>query len=163
MTTLRGATFFMGCTLFFAGCAASAIVDADTGDPFESENNVDEPDGSEDSDEPTTPASKPDAGKPPTSTGKPDAGAASSAGTGSKPDAAVSKPDAAVNKPDAGQPKPGAGGPSKDAAVPSNPNDGVDCRNASECTQPCLPIGAFSCCSAMNKCGCTWAPGAYCL
>jgi hypothetical protein len=34
---------------------------------------------------------------------------------------------------------------------------------ASGCTNSCFPAGAFSCCTAFDSCGCTWAPGAYCL
>jgi hypothetical protein len=31
------------------------------------------------------------------------------------------------------------------------------------CTQSCFPVGVLACCSPLGTCGCTWAPGAYCL
>ena len=31
------------------------------------------------------------------------------------------------------------------------------------CTQLCFPIGILPCCTLLGTCGCTWAPGAYCL
>lgn len=31
------------------------------------------------------------------------------------------------------------------------------------CSQPCFPIGVLACCRSNGTCGCTWAPGAYCL
>ncbi|MDB4985147.1 MAG: hypothetical protein JWN04_325 [Myxococcaceae bacterium] len=37
------------------------------------------------------------------------------------------------------------------------------CHTASDCKVSCIPIGILNCCRADNICGCTWAPGAYCL
>jgi hypothetical protein len=34
---------------------------------------------------------------------------------------------------------------------------------SSPCTQSCFPVGVLPCCTAAGRCGCTWAPGAYCL
>ena len=31
------------------------------------------------------------------------------------------------------------------------------------CIQPCVPFGILACCRDNGTCGCTWAPGAYCL
>jgi hypothetical protein len=31
------------------------------------------------------------------------------------------------------------------------------------CTQDCFPVGILACCRIDNSCGCSWAPGAYCL
>jgi hypothetical protein len=31
------------------------------------------------------------------------------------------------------------------------------------CTQTCFPVGILPCCRPAGGCGCTWAPGAYCL
>jgi len=31
------------------------------------------------------------------------------------------------------------------------------------CDNPCFPVGVLSCCTPLGTCGCTWAPGAYCL
>jgi hypothetical protein len=31
------------------------------------------------------------------------------------------------------------------------------------CTQDCFPVGILACCRLDNSCGCSWAPGAYCL
>jgi hypothetical protein len=33
----------------------------------------------------------------------------------------------------------------------------------SECTNICFPVGILPCCNLLGICGCTWAPGAYCL
>ncbi|HKP56599.1 MAG TPA: hypothetical protein VJV78_07765 [Polyangiales bacterium] len=31
------------------------------------------------------------------------------------------------------------------------------------CNQDCFPVGVLACCRPDGSCGCTWAPGAYCL
>jgi len=31
------------------------------------------------------------------------------------------------------------------------------------CNQSCFPAGVLACCRSNGTCGCTWAPGAYCL
>jgi hypothetical protein len=31
------------------------------------------------------------------------------------------------------------------------------------CSQVCFPVGILPCCNPLGICGCTWAPGAYCL
>jgi hypothetical protein len=31
------------------------------------------------------------------------------------------------------------------------------------CSQSCFPVGVLACCRSNGTCGCTWAPGAYCL
>jgi hypothetical protein len=31
------------------------------------------------------------------------------------------------------------------------------------CKQSCFPLGVLACCRANGTCGCTWAPGAYCM
>ena len=31
------------------------------------------------------------------------------------------------------------------------------------CTNTCFPVGILPCCRPIGGCGCTWAPGAYCL
>jgi hypothetical protein len=36
-------------------------------------------------------------------------------------------------------------------------------RGRCSCTNSCVPIGIAACCRADGSCGCTWAPGAYCL
>jgi hypothetical protein len=35
--------------------------------------------------------------------------------------------------------------------------------NALTCTNECSVAGPFPCCTLLDTCGCTWAPGAYCL
>jgi hypothetical protein len=35
--------------------------------------------------------------------------------------------------------------------------------NCTSCNQPCFPVGILPCCRIDGSCGCTWAPGAYCL
>ena len=42
---------------------------------------------------------------------------------------------------------------------PLAPSNGPGC----ECTQACFPFGILPCCRQGGGCGCTWAPGAYCL
>jgi hypothetical protein len=40
----------------------------------------------------------------------------------------------------------------------------VECNSASDCSAVvCVPLGITSCCRGNHTCGCTWAPGAYCL
>jgi hypothetical protein len=34
---------------------------------------------------------------------------------------------------------------------------------ACKCDQLCVPIGILACCRSDGSCGCTWAPGSYCL
>ena len=41
------------------------------------------------------------------------------------------------------------------------PRGGSGC--SSPCTNVCFPIGILPCCTLLGTCGCTWAPGAYCL
>jgi hypothetical protein len=45
--------------------------------------------------------------------------------------------------------------------LPSAPTGGSSCQPA--CTQICFPVGILPCCNALGRCGCTWAPGAYCF
>lgn len=35
--------------------------------------------------------------------------------------------------------------------------------NALTCTNECSVAGPFPCCTLLDTCGCSWAPGAYCL
>ncbi len=35
--------------------------------------------------------------------------------------------------------------------------------NALRCTNECSLAGPLQCCTLLDTCGCTWAPGAYCL
>jgi hypothetical protein len=37
------------------------------------------------------------------------------------------------------------------------------CEKDSQCTNSCVPVGILPCCTLLKTCGCTWAPGAYCL
>lgn len=37
------------------------------------------------------------------------------------------------------------------------------CMKSADCTVSCFPLGAVACCRADKTCGCSWAPGAYCL
>ncbi len=51
--------------------------------------------------------------------------------------------------------------PDPPEAPPPPPTQTSSC--SSPCTQPCIPFGILACCRANGTCGCTWAPGAYCL
>jgi hypothetical protein len=55
----------------------------------------------------------------------------------------------------------GAGGTSSGAAGRMGTGRGTNTR--CNCTESCFPVGVLACCRADNSCGCTWAPGAYCL
>jgi hypothetical protein len=37
------------------------------------------------------------------------------------------------------------------------------CMKSADCTVSCFPLGAVACCRDDKTCGCSWAPGAYCL
>lgn len=46
----------------------------------------------------------------------------------------------------------------RDASLPAG-----SCRSAFDCREPCVLTGILPCCRDDHVCGCTWAPGAYCL
>ena len=48
-----------------------------------------------------------------------------------------------------------------DAASPAMPSG--RCQKSSDCTELCVLTGILPCCREDRSCGCTWAPGAYCL
>jgi len=64
---------------------------------------------------------------------------------------------------DAGPKDAGVDAGPKDAGVDAGPKDAgsVQCQTADDCTNDCIPLGILRCCES-NRCGCTWAPGAYC-
>jgi hypothetical protein len=87
-----------------------------------------------------------------------------------KPDAGPGRGD--VTLVDAGA-KPGTGGSSSSGSSTggrsetSSPSTGgrggaVGAKGCN-CSQICFPIGILPCCRIDGSCGCTWAPGAYCL
>lgn len=57
----------------------------------------------------------------------------------------------------------GSVGCSSDCQSSSPPPDPQPHCPETGCNQPCYPIGILPCCTALGTCGCTWAPGAYCL
>jgi len=58
----------------------------------------------------------------------------------------------------------GTSGGSAGTTAPPPPTTGGGGRTcASPCNQPCFPIGIIACCNPLGVCGCTWAPGGYCL
>ena len=58
----------------------------------------------------------------------------------------------------------GSGGSGGSTPPPPPPTMGGGSRScASPCNQPCFPIGILACCNPLGICGCSWAPGAYCL
>jgi hypothetical protein len=154
-----------------AGCAASAIDDpeleTDTDDVLANEDRGE--DGGEEEEEeedppPTTKrdASMPkDAATPPRDSGAQDASVKdASVDAGSKPADASAAKDASAT-PDASAPKDAGSDAGKPAEPP--PSEG-QCSKDSDCKNICIAVGILPCCnSLLNSCGCTWAPGAYCL
>ena len=55
----------------------------------------------------------------------------------------------------------GGAGSGGSTSPPPTTGGGRSC--ASPCNQPCFPIGILACCNPLGVCGCTWAPGGYCL
>lgn len=55
----------------------------------------------------------------------------------------------------------GGGSGGTRAPTMMQPTAGKAC--SSPCTNSCFPVGILPCCSPLGTCGCTWAPGAYCL
>jgi hypothetical protein len=56
----------------------------------------------------------------------------------------------------------GGSGGSGGSTPPTMPRPtGRTCMPA--CSQSCFPVGVLACCTPLGTCGCTWAPGAYCL
>lgn len=142
--------------LCLGGCAVSPISDDDAAidldlDDASVEANESPASGEDDSDEGDE--------KPPArrDSGARDAGAPSvsarDSGAAQAKDAGGAAKDSGAHKPttDAGSTK------------PSSPPASGTCRQDADCTQSCVPIGILSCCKADRSCGCTWAPGAYCL
>lgn len=54
-------------------------------------------------------------------------------------------------------------GTARDAGMTSPASGGEGCRSSAECRNSCFPVGIAPCCRANRTCGCSWAPGAYCL
>jgi hypothetical protein len=81
----------------------------------------------------------------------------------STPQDAASSADASGNAPaDAGA---SAATDASGAPVDAAPRDaatGGSC-NANSCNNDCSISGPFRCCTLLDTCGCSWAPGAYCL
>jgi hypothetical protein len=155
---------WVGLALWLPGCAMSAIVDTDgavaleDGGFEESQGSASDPD---DEDPPRSNDRDDEDEPPPRETGDTKADASKptmSADAGLARDAGASK--------DAGA-RADAGPTKTDAARPSTPRapviNGKMCRAATDCTESCVPIGILSCCRDNGTCGCTWAPGAYCL
>jgi hypothetical protein len=99
-------------------------------------------------------AGKSDAGKPDANSPAVDASAPKDAGAASAKDAGTTtmKDAGATTAKDAGS----------DAGSSTTPEPTGECSKDSDCTQSCVPLGLFQCCSN-HKCGCTWAPGTYCF
>ena len=57
----------------------------------------------------------------------------------------------------------GSAGSAGSSTSPPPPTGGGSRTCSSPCNQPCFPIGIIACCNPLGTCGCTWAPGGYCL
>jgi hypothetical protein len=118
---------------------------------------------------------------------------AASSGDGARPsevetprDAATDVPDAQRTAPDASAQRDAAAladAAAREAGAPPATQDGGGvvrdggffvpeggmsnapqrCDRSSQCESLCLFVGVFPCCREDHVCGCTWAPGAYCL
>ncbi len=57
-----------------------------------------------------------------------------------------------------------AGGGSGDGGSGGSTSSGpcADGKTTTDCTNQCSIAGPIQCCSGVGKCGCTWAPGAFC-
>jgi hypothetical protein len=154
------------------GCASSAIGDLELDDDLlaseqsPSSSDAGSSTSEEDADEPTPVVTKKDASVK-------DAAAATGASDAGKSDAG--KPDASSPVVDAGALKDAGATSAKDAGTTSAKDAGRDagssatppepageCSKDSDCTQSCVPLGLFQCCSN-HKCGCSWVPGTLCF
>jgi hypothetical protein len=78
------------------------------------------------------------------------------------PDLPVTSRDA--SRPlDASRPTTPPRGNDAGSARPSTGSTGSTRCQASTCTNECSLAGPLRCCSDRGTCGCTWAPGAYCI
>jgi len=164
-------------TICLAGCAVSPIVDGDWSEESEvdsgfesSEGPATDPAGDEPGVDPNAASGDPPSEGPsapsPGGAQKVDASASADAG-GTPRDASVK--DAGAK--DAGRTGTGTGtstptptpAPARDAGQSTTKPAAGMCRSATDCTESCVPIGILNCCRANGTCGCTWAPGAYCL
>jgi hypothetical protein len=91
-------------------------------------------------------------------------------GSSSPQDASMSAPQDAASSADATGSAPADAGGSTAADANNTPVDaaprdaatGGSC-NADSCNNDCSISGPFRCCTLLDTCGCSWAPGAYCL
>lgn len=118
-----------------------------TSDPEDEEPPVDDADDVQVQTDPLTE----DAGSPPSDAGAP-RDAASSTGVDAGRDAGASRPSLIPGLP----------------ALPDligtlSPPRTRACMRSADCTVSCFPLGAVACCRNDKTCGCSWAPGAYCL
>jgi hypothetical protein len=159
-------------SLVVAACAASPVVDLWV-DPAavepepepEDVDGMEEPDG-EPEDEPDDSASQGAASSTASSTSplaSADAGGSTTSDAGARNDAAGAAAkdagrDAAATRPSLLPTLPGG----LDLGNLSPPRTRA-CMASKDCTVSCFPVGFVSCCRADHICGCSWAPGAYCL
>jgi len=57
----------------------------------------------------------------------------------------------------------GTGGRTGSTATVAGRTGSATSSGACNCNQVCFPIGIVACCRLDMSCGCSWAPGAYCL
>ena len=59
----------------------------------------------------------------------------------------------------------GSGAAGRTSTASAGRSGGTTTRGSGRCNcvQDCFPIGILACCRLDNSCGCSWAPGAYCL
>lgn len=107
-------------------------------------------------------AASADAG-PVADAGATDAGSSSVTDAGAAKDAGSSAVADAGNTPPA--PPADAGTATVDAGSSSTPpsSSNGQCTQDSDCHNVCIAIGILPCCTIAHTCGCTWAPGTYCL
>lgn len=172
-------SLFLGCPLVLASCAQSPIDeslawdDALDGDDEPAANDDDDSssEGAEDDDDDESsrddePSDDDGVTMPEFETGMRDAGiprdAATLPGSG---ESAIVRSDAATptTTPSTTPARDAGSTQSRDAGTSSAPTSGEGCRSNADCRISCFPIGIAPCCRANRTCGCSWAPGAYCL
>lgn len=91
-----------------------------------------------------------------------DAAAADASRDSATPSDASGSLDTGAALPDAGAQKDAGSDAGRDAGSDSGSSGGPRC-SANTCNNDCSLLGPLRCCRDNDTCGCSWAPGAYCM